>query len=230
MRLEDTIKHRLFRTRIPHYSRNNNLENFVIECKADSSKPVPLCIPSNLIGHVNLIYKKLCLTDSSCQERSTPRALYNVIFNTYYSNYSLIKVKMKDSVYYYAPGVLFTADKKPLFYFAYGCDSEMVHRNPRLFLTPLLLMNAAIPGNPMEKFFMSTIVPYLVSNKVYTEAHYESYTVIEIDNDIDSTFFMPDSTLVNTIPVDKVNDVLSDILADNADVISMFTENYIADQ
>lgn len=223
MRLEDTIKYRLFRVSINEYTRDNS-EDFVIECKADIAKPVPLCIPIEVFRHTALVYRQLYISRSVCSERSTPRALYNMIFSGYYPSDFLGRIKIKDNYYYVASGVLFNADKDPLFYFAQDL-TDIQHPKPWLYLTPRLLADATVSGKPMEKFFMSTIVPYLINNDIYITGH-ENRTVVEIDNHIDDTFFMPNSTLLRDIPVNQVNDRLNDILVENADVISRFTENY----
>lgn len=228
MRLEDTIRHRLYSTRISQYSRET-IDSFVIECKAEAGKPVPLCIPNGITERISLVYRKLYLVNDMCQERSTPRALFNLIFSTYYTNCSLFKVKLKQATYYTAPGVLFNADKQPLFYFARDIDPTGDGDKPILYLTPRLLSNAFTAGNPMEKFFMSTIVPFLVDNLIYVE-HNARRTTILIDNDIDNTFFIPSGRLISMIPVDDINNHINGILADNADTISVFAENYSRNQ
>lgn len=228
MKLEDTIKHKLFRVSISSYSRNR-AHDFIIECKAEFSKPFPICVPITNVLRSDLIYKKLYLDGYGCQERSTPRALYNLLFSNWLSNHVLVKLKLKDTYYYYAPGVLFTEDKIPLFWFGYELDRSNPNPmavKPRLFISTLLLSNANVSGKPMEKFFMSTIVPYLVNNPVYCNG-YQGYTTIEIDNHMDNTFFTPSGELVTSTPVDKINDRLNDILADNVDVIAAFTDNYV---
>lgn len=223
MRLEDTIKHRLFRTSNNQYTRRN-IGDFVIECKADIDKPVPLCIPTKVFDDTALVYKQLYLSNSRCQERSAPRSMYNLMFSNYYPNDCLNKVKIKDCTYYASQGVLFNADKQILFYFAQDL-SDMMHPEPWLYITPRLLVDATVSGKPMEKFFMSTIVPYVLRDTVYVGS-LEKHITIEIDNHADDTFFMPSSTLVSHTPVDEINIVLNNILFNNANVLSRFTENY----
>lgn len=231
MRLEETIRRKLFRSSISNYDRCVNNSPFVIECKWERGKPVPLCVPNDaLMARTDLIYKKLYLTDSYySQERSTPRALYNLIFSNYFCSYDLMQVKIKDIIYYASPGVLFNADKIPLFYFAYEFD-EQGHTLPRLFITPTLLTNASLAGKPMEKFFMSTIVPYVLNNRISTARGFEAYTKVEIDNQVDNTFFLPESDLISSVPVDRINSRLNDILADNADTLAAFVDNYASIQ
>ena len=226
MRLESTIQSRLFRVYPNRDASINDLNNFVIECKAEKGKPVPLCMPRDIFNHSDLVYRKLYLTGSGgfCCERSTPRAMYNWIFNGYSIHDPLKKIKVKDNIYYAAPGVLFNSDKEVLFYFAIERDSRF-HAVPRLYLTPTLFIDASMPSKPMEKFFMSTIVPFVMSTDIYIDNNYKR-TIVEIDNEPDRTFFIPSGRLVETVPVDKINDKLSDILAANADMLSVFIENY----
>ena len=228
MKLEDTIRYRLFRQTNSRYTCDN-VDNFVIECKAERNRCIPICISTAVFTHLDLVYKQFFLVNEFCQERSTPRALYNVLFSNF-SAHELIKAKIKDIVYYYACGVLFNEDKVPLFYFAYGLNTDIrdieTYNIPRLFINPLLFYNAAQPGRPMEKFFVSTILPFLIDNTVFVYGH-EDKTVIEIDNNIDRTFFVPDNRLISSVPVDSVNDRLNDILANNADTIASFTDNYL---
>lgn len=229
MRLEDTIKHRLFRISTSDwFSRNAGSNRCVIECKGNIHSSIPLCIPLNAFPNLSLIYKMMRLREDIVYERSTPRALYNMILDSGFNRY-FCKCKLKNSVYYTASGVLFNEDKDVLFYFAYTLDTVngRTHMRPRLYLTPELLADAAMPAKPMEKFFMSTILPYIIDSPVVTKTGYIGNAVVEIDNDVNSTFFVPDCSLVTTTPVDKINDKLNDILADNADVLSMFTGNYI---
>lgn len=229
MRLEDTIKHRLFRQQFTQYSVANEVSSFAIECKGSTDKPIPLCIPSDAFAHSSLVYRRLVYSyDMVHSERSTPRALYNLILDCYYSGGHLAKIKIKDSIYYYAPGVLFNSNKEPLFYFAYEFDNTTTRRHqiPRLYLTPKLLADANTPGKPMEKFFMSTIVPFLVNNQVHTDTGYCGYTIIEIDNHVDDTIFIPQNRMVLNTPVAEINDRLNNILANNSDVISTFVGSY----
>lgn len=224
MRLEDTIHFRLFRTCSDKYARPVN-NDFIIECKGEKGKPVPLCIHPNEFLRTDLVYRQLYLSDRYCQERSTPRALYNALFNDYFNDGLLRTLKIKNIIYYGGPGILFNANKVPLFYFAYTLD-EAWHMLPRLYITPTLLNDATASGKPMEKFFMSTVIPYLVNNTVVTGTGYEGNTVIEIDNQVDNTFFMPNANLLGSTSVNHINNRLNSILANNADVLSTFVENY----
>lgn len=229
MRLEDTIRLRLFRIRVNDYS-NENTGGFVIECKAEKNKPVPLCIPYGSFAHSDLVYRQLYLTSypyyPAFHERSTPRAMYNLIFGSGFHNESLSRIKVKTAEYYCAPGVLFDSDKKLLFYFAKGVDSQF-HPQPRLYITPHLILSASLQGKPMEKFFMSTILPFLVSTPVNRGDGVDANVIIEINNNVDEVFFMPQINMVSTYPVDRLSDKLTEILADNSDVLSRFMENYI---
>lgn len=221
MRLEDNISGRLFRNNVGSYYSDYN-GGFIIECKAERGKPIPLCVPRNALLVNDLVYMKLYLgwNGYSC-ERSTPRALYNYMFSSYY-NSPLTKLKIKDSSYYAAPGVLFTESKELLFYFAKEyCENSV---KPRLYITSKLLLNSTFSGKPMEKFFMSTIVPYIIRNSVDTSLG-RSHVIIEMD-DSNNTFFIPDSSLITSTPVERINDRLNDILVNNADVISSFVGNY----
>ena len=227
MKLEDTIHFRLFTMSDSRYSEAVNSKRFIIECKGDKTKPIPLCISLADFRTADLVYKELFLIRNyAVQERSTPRALYNLLFSGYNPYNFLIEVKMKDITYYSAPGVLFNVDKQPLFYFAYTLD-VLGHKLPKLYLTPRLLADSGRPGKPMEKFFMSTVVPYLVDSTVLTGYAYEGKVEIEIDNEVDNTFFIPGSELVSSVPIDQINSKLNNILADNADSIASFVDNYI---
>lgn len=226
MKLEDTIRGRLFRPYVPaEYNYINNIPNnsFVIECKADRQKPVPLCIPESIISHNDLVYKQLYLHPSRIiHERSTSRALFNALFGGYFPSDPLIEVKMKDIIYYYAPGVLFDEEKNVLFYFAKELAEQAVI--PRLYITPRLLLNSGTQGKPMEKFFMSTIIPFLMVNEIHLYPG-EFKVIVEIDNCPDDVFFVP-HTSISQIPVEHINDRLNDALANNSDVICTFMEIY----
>lgn len=223
MRLEDNLRYNLFRTSNTRFAEIKDYR-FIIECKAEKGKPVPLCIPRDAFVNSDLVYRKLYLIDHHREEKSTPRALFNTLFSGYMPANGLIEAKVKDSMYYSAPGVLFTNDKKLLFYFA--SDGDEGNYVSKLYITPTLLVNATVTGNPMEKFFMSTIVPYLINHIIYGIDGRSSKLVIDIDNFADNTFFIPRSRMVASTPIDKINDKLNDILANNADVLSAFTDNY----
>lgn len=226
MALEDTIRTRLFGS----YARRlesipNENSSFVIECKAEHGKPVPLCMPADVLSNSHVVYRQLWQTNNSIQEeRASARAMYNFIFGSQCWT-PLSKLKVKDSIYYTAYGTLFNADKELLFYFAREYNDDMTVITPRLYITPTLLHDASRPSKYMEKFFMSTVVPFLIDNDVWTHSGYKR-TIIEIDNHADEVFFYPSSNLINAVPVGQVNDTLNDILADNADVLSTFIDNY----
>ena len=229
MALEDTIKYTLFRMVPSDYVMHSVFGDVLIECKAEFGRPVPLCISNcklepNSTSRISLGYRMLYMSYELQYTRSTPRALYKLLFGTGLNRTPLVKVHIKDSIYYYAPGVLFNASKQPLFYFALDINGE--DHTPRLYVTPVLLRDAFLPNKPMEKFFMSTIVPFLVNEPIYTDTGFLGYTLIEIDNHVDDVFFVPDNRLIRTTPVDQVNAKLNDILAANADTISNFVENY----
>ena len=228
MRLEDTIRNRLFRITVPMWNSMQTGE-FTIICRADRTKPVPLCMPRESLVNSDLAFRKLHLCVEpylpAVHERSTPRAMYNLILGSYFSHELLVELKIKTAKYYYAPGVLFTSDKEVLFYFAKDIANGIVI--PRLYITPLLLANAAASAKPMEKFFMSTIIPFLINNRINSGGGFEEKIIIEIDNHPERTFFMPQSTLVASTPVDAINTRLNSILADNSDVISTFIDNYV---
>lgn len=227
MTLENTIRTKLFGS----YARKlesvpNENNRFVIECKAERGKPVPLCMPPGVLNNSQIVYRQLWQTDiyPTPEERASPRAMYNLIFGTQFWT-PLKMLKVKGCIYYTAHGVLFNADKELLFYFAREYDANMTAIRPRLYITPTLLGDAFQPSKPMEKFFISTIVPFLVENGVWTHSGYKR-TIIEIDNHADEVFFCPSGNLINTVPVGQINNKLSDILADNADVLSAFINNY----
>ena len=224
MKLEDTIRYRLF-TRFPTTSDGFNINGYpTIECKAERGKPIPLCMGFSL-GDSDLVYHQInAVGTHSYIEKSTPRAMYNNMFGAYNTTDSLYKVKVKDSYYHIAPGVLFDDHYTPLFYFA-----QMTYENqyiPMLFITPTLLGNASIPGKPMEKFFMGTIIPFLVSNEIKLLRGYAK-VVINVDNRIDEKFFLPNSTPLVHTSVETFNEELNDRLLNNADMISGFINNYI---
>lgn len=226
MKLEDTITRRLFTTTPPHQDYvNSDIVEFILECKGNRDNVVPLCIDYDTFFDSNLIYSRLCFfTGRVPCEKSTPRSMYNRLFDAYYSYSPIMMIKIKGVIYYSAHGVLFDADKSVLFWFGYHAD-ELNNMLPRLYLTPKLLSQAAASGRPMEKFFMSTVVPYLIDHDVRTSTgHYR--TVIEIDNHPEDTFFVPGNALVTETPADMVNSVLGNILADNADMISSYIDNY----
>ena len=226
MALEDTIRRRLFgsyASRLTSVPNTNN--SFVIECKAERGKPVPLCMPGGVLNNSQVVYRQLWQLDYLTQEeRASPRAMYNLIFGSQLWT-SLGKLKVKDSIYYAAYGVLFNADKELLFYFARDYNDDMTVIIPRLYITPTLLRDASRPSKYMEKFFMSTVVPFLIDTDVWTHSGYKR-TIIEVDNHADDVFFYPSSNLINAVPVGQINDKLNDILADNADVLSTFINNY----
>lgn len=228
MALEDTIRNRLFQ----QFARNldsipNQNNRFVIECKAEYGKPVPLCMPRDVFNSSHLVYRKLHQSGNhypAYEERSSPRAMYNLIFGSLFWT-PLITLRIKGFIYYTAHGVLFNADKELLFYFAREYNSAFTAFTPRLYITPTLLADASQSSKPMEKFFMSTVVPFLVDNEVNVINGFK-HTIIEIDNHADDKFFQPSSNLVSTIPVDQIHSRLNNILADNADVLSSFIHNY----
>lgn len=225
MKLEDTIKHRLFRPIGQGYEQFERCE-FIIECKAEAGKPIPLCIPDMSFRNADIVYRRLYFQSlGPVYEKSTPRAMYNMILNTsYFPNLTLLKAKVKDNFYYATPGALFNSDKYPLFWFA--SEDREGTAIPRLYITPVLLRNAALPGKPMEKFFMSTVVPYVLSNQIRSITGSYKDVIVEISNEPDDVFFIPQSSMLSSVAVDKVNDNLNDILADNADVLSTFIDNY----
>lgn len=225
MRLEDTIRQRLFRTSFTTQVIGRVNDGIIIECKGEIDKSIPLCIPSTAFTRSSLVYRSLYLTDAYEHCRSTPRALYNLMFSSYFYHYGIAKLNIKSNIYYYAPGVLFTEHLEPLFYFAYNiCEGNLT---PRLYITPKLLQDSTVSNKPMEKFFMSTIVPFLVEHDVRTGVGSAyRHVIIEIDNQIDNTFFRPVCNLISSTPINQMNDRLNAILADNADTISDFIDSF----
>lgn len=232
MALEDTIRRWLFAPRGNMNYRKDPYQRFVIECKVERGKPVPLCVPRRLVQSADLAYRKLNLYDPPeyfCM-KSTPRAMYNWMFSGCLLR-SLVQMKIKDIVYYCAAGTLFDANKSPLFYFAVETDENNVP-TPRLYLTDKLLANAATRGRPMEKFFMSTIVPFLIDNNVYDGSgsmrNNNSYkkVVIEMDNHVEDTFFMPTNNFIKDTSADSLIDKLNDVLVNNTDTLVSFLDNY----